>query len=133
MSYKLFLDDVRTPDQVKWVRLPAGPYVVVRSYQEFVNKIMQQGVPEFVSFDHDLADEHYAIGSRHVDSLIDNNIFNHDYGVEKTGFDCARWLVDYCIEQGCKFPNYAIHSMNPVGVERISMYISQAQKFVSSL
>ena len=132
MSYKLFLDDIRTPDQVKWVKLPNGPYVVARSHAEFVAIITSRGIPEFVAFDHDLADEHYAMGELHNNSN-NKDIFNHNYGNEKTGFDCAKWLVDYCISNELEFPQYAVHSMNPVGAERIHAYISQAKKIISYL
>jgi hypothetical protein len=50
-----------------------------------------------------------------------------DYGPEKTGYDCAKWLVEYCVEHGLKFPEYVVHSMNPVGKENILSYVRQAQ------
>lgn len=59
MSYKLFLDDERNPYKVTWVKLPLGPWVVVRNYDQFIKHITNHGIPSFVSFDHDLADEHY--------------------------------------------------------------------------
>ena len=59
MSYSLFLDDCRMPHQVNWVRIPDVEYEIVRSYEDFVAKIEKKGLPEFVSFDHDLCVEHY--------------------------------------------------------------------------
>ena len=38
---------------------------------------------------------------------------------EKTGYECAIWLVDYCMDNNLKLPNYYCHSMNPVGKDKI--------------
>ena len=49
--YRIYLDDVRTPvDADKWI--------VVRSYDEFVQKINEIGLKniELISLDHDLGD-----------------------------------------------------------------------------
>lgn len=50
-------------------------------------------------------------------SLPDGICFDHDLGEEKTGYDCAKWLVDYCMDNNLKLPLYAIQSANPVGKE----------------
>lgn len=115
MSYKLFLDDLRLPQQVNWVEMPLGPWVIVRSYDEFVKVVKSAGLPSFVSFDHDLSQEHYPVGP----------ITEIDYRkyTEKTGFDCAKWLCEYCMDRRMDFPNYQVHSMNPVGRENIKSYI----------
>ena len=63
-----------------------------------------------------LADQHYHACMSGSD----------DYGPEKTGFDCAKWLVDFCHDNDVPFPRYTIHSMNPVGRLNIDEYISQA-------
>lgn len=107
MSYQLFLDDERLPHRVTWANLPPGPWVVVRDYSQFVSYISKHGMPLFVSFDHDLADEHY---------------YKNPNGAsfkEKTGYDCAKWLIEYCMDKSLKFPNYQVHSMNPIGKENI--------------
>lgn len=122
MSYHLFLDDERNPYKVTWIRLPDAVWEVVRSYDQFVEAINILGVPGFVSFDHDLADEHY------VKMLTDHDADSEiDYGSEKTGYDCAKFLVDFCADNGHKFPEYAVHSMNPIGSERIRAYIENAK------
>ena len=33
--------------------------------------------------------------------------------------DCAKWLVDYCIDNQLTLPLYNIQSANPVGKENI--------------
>ena len=48
MTYKLYLDDLRTPKSPGWV--------VVRSYDEAVRYVKANGFPQAVSFDHDLGD-----------------------------------------------------------------------------
>ena len=61
MSYYLFLDDERIPGNVTWITMPGDrAYQIVRNYDQFVQHITTNGVPDFVTFDHDLADEHYA-------------------------------------------------------------------------
>ena len=64
---KLFLDDVRVPfDCAKYMRPDDLKYMyedeewdIVRTYNDFVGYIEHFGVPDLISFDHDLADEHY--------------------------------------------------------------------------
>jgi hypothetical protein len=39
---------------------------------------------------------------------------------EKTGYHCAKWLIDYCIDNKLELPKtILIHSMNPVGSRNI--------------
>ncbi len=116
-KYNLFLDDVRLPNHVTWVDLPPNQhYSVVRNYQEFVDLITLRGIPKFVTYDHDLSDDHYGHGLR------GDNI-PYDQYAEKTGYDCAKWLVDYCMKKGVKHPPYMVHSMNPVGKQNIINYV----------
>jgi hypothetical protein len=58
-NYSLFLDDEREVKDVKWLDLPPYHWVVVKSFNQFVSTIKERGIPSSVSFDHDLADEHY--------------------------------------------------------------------------
>lgn len=123
-KYNLFLDDIRFPEKVfdytgdKMYLTP--DWVIVRSYDEFVKYVTENGLPETVSFDHDLADEHYhrdmykgvAEYSKHYESFK-----------EKTGYDCVKWMVDYCINNEKPFPNWYLHTMNPVGKANMEGYI----------
>jgi len=123
-DYNLFLDDVRIPTHVTWVEIPANQhYTVVRNYQEFVDIITLRGVPQFVSLDHDLADIHYGHG-------LNNDEIPYDSYEEKTGYDAAKWLVNYCMERGIKHPPYIVHSMNPIGKKNIESYIESYNKTV---
>ena len=123
MKRYLFLDDMRNPQDVTWAVMPTcNKYDVVRSYDEFVAYIISFGIPEYVTFDHDLADEHYFAMTK------ENNGEAAEYGHEKTGYDCAVWLTDFCFDRQLKFPLYGVHSMNPIGKDRIINYVENAKK-----
>jgi hypothetical protein len=114
------LDDIRSMSDVrKYTKLPNVPnenWVVVRSYNEFVDTINKLGSPTFVSYDHDIASSHYGHGLR------GDNI-PYDSYTEKTGYDCAKFLIEYCMKKGVKHPLYQVHSMNPVGKVNIISYV----------
>jgi hypothetical protein len=38
---------------------------------------------------------------------------------EKTGYDAAKWMCDYCWTNGLPLPEFNCHSANPVGRENI--------------
>jgi len=122
-KYYLFLDDIREPTDVTWVRLPAVPWTIVRSYKEFRTTIWNKGIPEFVAYDHDLADTHY--GSMNHGGAID-----YDNLTEKTGYDCAKLLCNECMKANVKHPEFVVHSMNTVGAGNIRAYIKQLNKFI---
>lgn len=121
-KYYLFLDDERDPCDVTWCDIRRNyHYNIVRTYYEFCNLIQSIGyLPDYISFDHDLADQHYGHG-------LNNDEISYDRYTEKTGYDAAKWLVDYCIDNGFKFPDYDVHSMNPVGSNNIIQYIENAK------
>ena len=123
-KYNLFLDDVRKPSDVTWVQLPMKTYVVVKNYNQFREVVLIKGVPKFVAYDHDLSDAHYGHG------LHGDDIPYDQYG-EKTGYDCAKFLVAECQKLGIKHPPYVVHSMNPVGAANIISYISSYDKTVA--
>ncbi len=110
MSYNLFLDDSR--DANRFLH-DLRTWVTVRSYREFVETITEFGLPDFVSFDHDLADE---------DCGKTNNF------KERTGYDCAIWLMQYCMRTSQPLPEWQVHSMNPVGKANITTVLKMAEK-----
>ena len=123
-SYNLFLDDERLPHNVTWVNLPESQhYTIARNYNEFVDLITLRGIPRFVSYDHDLADSHYGHGLR-------GDQIPYDSYKEKTGYDCAKWLVNECMIKGVKHPPYIVHSMNPVGKQNIISYVESYNKSI---
>lgn len=117
----LFLDDTRNP--------PAHLskiFYVVRSYDEFVDYIETYGVPEVISFDHDLHPEHTSFfferGGFRSPPDPQQEIFKN-----KTGYDCAEWLLNYCDKNNFKLKIIVIHSHNPLGSSNLYQLISSYQ------
>ncbi|MCR6663737.1 MAG: hypothetical protein NVV60_11500 [Luteimonas sp.] len=92
MSYLLFLDDRRSPADVRG--LPGGRWIVARNRVQFIECIERTGLPVFVSFDYDLG------GLPH-------------------GLECARWLVGYCRDGGEPLPRFNVHSTHLAGASAI--------------
>lgn len=135
--YNLFLDDIRVPyDCVNYMTDPT-PYskkewVVVRNAEEFKRTITDlyenhRKWPFLVSYDHDLADIHYQIPNEDWDAMDPLN--SEKMGVEETGYDCAKWLCDFCMDNDLPLPEYLVHSMNPVGKRNIKSYLENFKKF----
>lgn len=125
MTYNLFLDDERNPSDVNWVMLPYKVnWEIVRTYNEFKNMILKKGVPAFVTFDHDLSDYQQKIPSEEDSYEYDDGDLKKTYtSIEMTGYDCAKWLAEYCYNFSKQFPEFQVHSMNPVGQKRIRDYL----------
>jgi len=116
MKY-IFLDDYRIPSDVSWTTIPNVDWTIVRNYNEFVKLIEScDEAPYFIAFDHDLADNHY------VGDFSNPN--------EKTGMDCAKWLVEICQQRKWDIPSFLVHSLNPIGAENITAYLENAKKFM---
>lgn len=124
MSYNLFLDDTRDPkdaylyDEKKslFEETFTVNWIVVRNYESFVKVIRDMGLPQVVSFDHDLHFEHvrhYAEQTL-LTGCIDYEIFNN-----KTGKHCADFLVQYAREKGQPLPTCYVHSANDHGRKNI--------------
>lgn len=103
----LWLDDVRDPFTGDWVLQYDPDYfyekdthdiVWVKSYDEYVSWIEQNGLPDKLQFDHDLGE-----GTN-----------------TKSGMDAAKWLVEYCMDNDVDVPEWDIQSANPVGALNIS-------------
>lgn len=124
---KLFLDDVRIPkDCLGYMHYRIGKenpiyleeWFIARNYDEFV-QIVNNNFSNIshVSFDHDLADEHYD-----VDAMSNAEEYNKLYSQfeEKTGVDCAKFLKEYYNTHNTPLPEKMyVHSMNPTGVQNI--------------
>lgn len=111
MKTLLWLDAYRNPFLNYEGKVPKGYDEIcwVNNYEEFVEWIEMMGLPDAISFDHDLADK--------PDPL--------DFGwVEKTGYDCAKWLVDYCADREHTLPRCYVHSTNSVGAYNIKSYLN---------
>lgn len=121
MNYNLFLDDFRHPYDAflitQHVSYSREKWVIVRNYNQFIKHIKKNGLPEIVSFDHDLGDEHYDI-CHNTDLTLNEYYLTNDR--EMTGYDCAKWLINYCIENKKELPEtILIHSANPAGKQNI--------------
>jgi GNAT superfamily N-acetyltransferase len=106
----LYLDDVR---------IPRGFGIKhVRNFNEFVQYMQTHDVPDLISFDHDLAEEHLptwdVIDDDGFDTRFDTGL-PYDTYKEGTGREAAQWLVDNHIP----VKHWAIHSANPVGRDNI--------------
>ena len=109
MKTILWLDDIRDPFVIKeWIytiqylkeeylRIEDEPCEVqwVKTQIEFEKYIKENGLPDLLSFDNDL-----GIGNGE-------------------GYDCAKWLVEYCMDNNVQLPKWFIHSANPVAKENI--------------
>lgn len=100
----LWLDDLRNPFTQEWLSLYAPNFVDnkeevvwVKNYDEFVEWIESNGLPYQICFDNDL-------------------------GEEMEGKDCAKYLVEYCLDNDVELPLYSIQSANTV-----------AKKFIKNL
>jgi len=123
---KLFLDDVRDPQDClgymynrigKQSPIYLEEWLVVRNYHEFVEAVDKHWCAlTHVSFDHDLAEEHYD-ESMHADHKVYEELA-HSFK-EKTGVDCAEYLLEKFKKEGKSLPVIYIHSMNPAGCIRL--------------
>lgn len=111
----LYLDDVRIPTEGEWQ--------VVKNYDEFVAHIKLNGLEnyEVISLDHDLGEsamqEYYTNTKPNFE--LDYKRIN-----EKTGMDCARFLVAESMTTNIPLPQIYVHSANPIGSANMMGYIN---------
>lgn len=124
-KFCVFLDDERNINDVYWVDYPKYFRIhTIRTFETFkkqVVNILNMSLPE-----------------QETISMIDFS-FDHDIqcfdaaGNEKTGYDCVKWLCDYCMDRKIdlnKF-SYVVHSQNPIGAENIIQYIENCKRFMN--
>lgn len=92
---KLFIDDMRDPPNDGWV--------VVRSSDAAINHVEQHGMPDFISFDHDL-------------------------GGDDTTMVFLKKLYEIASLNNLKPPEYQIHSANPIGKLNIQSFMESWKK-----
>jgi len=110
MTYKLFLDDFRSPAEAYLMTNDSvylEEWIICKEYHKFIDCIEQNGLPELVSFDHDLSVEMYS------------GKFPYSEMKVKSGWHCAVWLVDYCKTNNRTLPEFRIHTANKLGCENI--------------
>ena len=127
---RINLDDVRTPVENYWI--------VVRNYHDFLYAIKLHGLSNIstISLDHDLGD---SAMSEYFTNVSPNYTLNYDNIKEKTGYDCAKFLINHFYDVNpkrlemhrsdkrnfpVKFPKVYVHSANPIGSANIMGYIN---------
>ena len=130
MGKKIYLDDTRTPIDSEWIH--------VKDYKEFVNKVNEIGFNNIslISLDHDLGD---TAMKEYFNNVSTNYKLDYNNIEEKTGYDCAKWLVFefYGLNENrinmsrfdkkqkpIRFPEVLVHSANPIGSANIMGYIN---------
>lgn len=101
---KLFIDDERNPKDIYWIKLDLykdTDWVITRTFEESIKAIKQYGLPDFISFDHDL-------------------------GMGQTGYDVAKWIGQNFNYSG-NF-KWVVHSQNPIGAKNIDTYLNNWKK-----
>lgn len=108
MKTVLWLDDYRNPHDkcVKagffytWIEM-YSPFqdekvdvTWVKTYEEFVDYITTSGLPDGICFDNDL-------------------------GKKLEGYDCAKWLVNYCLDNKKQLPKFSVQSDNYAAKQNI--------------
>lgn len=107
MKTLIWLDDYRNPFKDDWLIFSPinPPYDVkwIKNYYDFCKYIISNGLPDGICFDHDL-------------------------GCTKTGYDCAKFIVEYCFDHNKSLPEYNCQSANPVGRENITKLFENYKK-----
>ena len=106
----LWLDDERDPAEARWhayfpISLPT--VIWIKSYDEFVEWISSNGMPNAICFDHDL-------------------------GHGPSGFDAAKWLTEFCLDNGERIPAWNIQSANPIGKENIIALLKSFERITEN-
>lgn len=112
MKNGLFLDDLRFSDEVTWVSYPNDvTWKIVRTCEEFKEYLCENGIPQYITFDHDLGDEEPLNGA-----------------------ELADWLCYEVVDGRLTLPDnfqYFVHSMNPIGADNIRSKLDQLIRFMS--
>lgn len=131
---KLFLDDIRDPENcVGYMHLRIGKdnpiyleeWKTVRNYDDFVKAIKEE-FPTHISFDRDL-------GQDIANYQVENGIYSKrkaraNKKEVKSGEDCAKWLINYCVKNDTPLPICYIHSANPDGAKNIQYILTNDYK-----
>lgn len=121
---KVFLDDYRKPSDVFYLSVDFNyqednGWLIIKSYDEFITCIINNDLPELISFDHDLSHDHY----------LPEHQTNINYSeIQKTGYHALKWLIDYCKENKLSLPICKVHSQNIIGKKNMLELIEIAMK-----
>ena len=119
MKKRIYLDDLRTPIYEDWV--------IARSFEEFVKTVELIGLEniETISLDHDLGD---SAMDEYFTNTRANYVIDYDNIKEKTGYDCAKWIVELSAVTNKPLPDVFVHSANPIGSANIMGYVNNYLK-----
>ena len=103
----IFLDDIRIPSMSHNVSKGLGvdysdkdKWIIVRDYFDFIDLVDKHfDEIDLISFDHDLA--------------------CYKDGVEYTGKSAVDYLINYCLDNNKKFPDWYAHTDNTSGKRNI--------------
>jgi len=131
--YNLFIDDIRYPDWVTQYKVDPDynklEWIIVRTHDEFVDYITENGMPLLISFDHDLAGEHYAIYDK-IEYGLKTTIPEFK---EKTGYESLKWVCDYALDNNIKLSKMKFHTDNYVGMKNMVTYYNNFIKHYPEL
>ena len=134
---QLFLDDQRMPKEASGYATVRGVnpdiyemnWVIVQSYDEFRDWILKHGLPDMISFDYDLGEDD---AKKKVAKGISKKKARLDKKLAKSGFGCARWLVNHCIDRHLDLPKWAVHSANEIGYKKIKLLLDNFESYKES-
>lgn len=112
------LDDVRDPKDcylhgekkklVDFSGIPAGSWNIVRDYDQFIFKIKKYGIPLAISFDNDLAPQHY----KDYQKAALSGYFDWQFVQPKMGLHALTYILELCKKENKKIPKIYIHTAN---------------------
>lgn len=131
-NLKLFLDDIRMPEDA-WIyservkmleksKTQSCTWTIVRNYEDFCEFIDKFGIPEMVSFDHDLHMEHMRY---YYDVTSPTGILDYSKLKVKTGKHCAEYFLDKWTEAGKPSTQVFVHSANRWGQVEIKKVLKE--------
>jgi hypothetical protein len=119
----IYLDDIRYPymshNQKKGLGVDYSSddkWIIIRDYNDFIDYININDINDIniISYDHDLA------------------CYDSD-GHEMTGKNAVDYVIEYCLDNNKKFPNWYVHSDNTSGksniIRAILNYLKVVEKF----
>ena len=106
MTYKLWIDDdAGKPGIASFRNPPDSSWKIAHSSDEAINLIKEHGLPQFISFDHDLG-------------------LKED-GTEDTSMLVINYLIENHFDENVE---YKVHSQNPIGTKNIISKIESWKK-----
>lgn len=116
MKSLIFLDDERVFADVTWL-----------NYPQYKEVIIVRNMNDFILVVSDISDlEKY-------DFSFDHDIQDFDDEIEKTGYDCVKWLCDYALGKDIDLSlnHFHFHTQNPIGNKNMKSYINNFLKFTA--